>query len=290
MAFFMNVAIQDGRFVPLAHEQVATSIDDVKFEGNDGHLVVTDVRVVWYKKPKKKRGGLLGGFAKALAVGVAGAAASSALRTHGGVVGDIVGRGVETAADATATAIVFDTLASNQLIRRGPDGQAESLAIPLLAIKDITAQGKQLVVTLESGDALVFNSSKAKMLAVAAAQIKSVKQQNKCPYCGAAIPPGSTHCPNCAAPVTSAAAPRAPTPPMAPAAPMAPVAPGPVMMPFPMGIPQIQCPYCRATVTPAKVCPNCGRQLIVTCSKCETDVPLFLYPQGRCPNCGNKLF
>ena len=96
MTSFLNVAVQDGQFVPLGHEKVATAIDEVKFEGENGRLVVSDVRVVWYKQEKKKGGGLFGGFAKALAVGVAGSAAAGVARRHGGIVErDLVARGTD---------------------------------------------------------------------------------------------------------------------------------------------------------------------------------------------------
>lgn len=280
MSEFLNVAVQNGQFVPLGYEQVATAIDEVKFEGKNGRLIVSDVRVVWHKVEKPKGGGLFGGFAKALAVGVAGSALAGAARRHGGFAGRAVGRGIQHATDATATAIMFDTLASNQLIARAPDGSAETIAIPLISIDSVSSPQDKLIITLSVGDNLIFTSDKEKMFAVAEAQIQSAKTKNKCPFCGTHVPDGTTHCPHCSAPVRSG--PSTPTPPT-PAA-------GPAMMPGGMpSIPQVQCPHCKQTVTMSQACTNCGKKLIAQCPKCDAEYPLFMYPGKHCPQCGTKM-
>jgi predicted RNA-binding Zn-ribbon protein involved in translation (DUF1610 family) len=288
MSVVLNVGTQNGQFVPLGYEHVATTINDVEFEKKDGYLVVSDIRVVWYKKPKSASGGMLKGFLKAAAVGAAGAAIGGELRSRGGFVGNIVGRGVQTATGATATAIAFDAMGRNQVVHRTPDGSAETMAIPLPTIKNATVEKDMLTITLTTGDQIVFKSSKAQMLSVAVAQIQTVKQQNNCSFCGAAIPQGSTHCPNCGAAVTVG------TSRVAPAAPAGASA-GPSSVSLNLGgiapqMIQAQCPYCKQTVAVGRRCANCGKPLMVTCGKCKQEIPLWMYPQGRCPNCGERLF
>lgn len=203
MTDFLNVSVQDGKLVPLGHENVQTTIDDVKFEGNTGRLAVSDIRIVWFKLEKPKGGGLFGGFAKALAVGVAGSVAADAARRHGGFAGRALSRGIRHATHATATAIVVDTLSSNDMIARGQRGVAESLAVPLMVIDNIDSPKKKLVITLTSGEDIEFESKKPMMFAVVEAQIEAAKTKNKCPFCGTQIPSGDTHCPHCAAPIKS---------------------------------------------------------------------------------------
>jgi hypothetical protein len=288
MSLVLNVGMQNGQFVPLGYEHVATTIDDVEFEKKDGYLVISDVRVVWYKKLKS--GGMFKGILKAAAVGAAGAAIGGQLRSHGGFVGNIVGRGVQTATSAAATAITFDAMHANQLVHRAPDGSAETMAIPLPTIKNATVQKDLLIIMLATGDQIAFKSSKSKMFAVAVAQIETAKQQSNCSFCGAAIPPGATHCPNCNAAVTVTAGRPAPPPPAAPGGYAGPSA---VSVNFGGVTPQMvqaQCPYCRQTVAVGRRCANCGKPLLVTCGHCKEEVPLWIYPQGRCPHCGEKLF
>jgi hypothetical protein len=300
MAQVLNVGLQGEQFVPLGHEQVATRIDEVEFEKEKGHLVVSDIRVVWYKNPKSQKSGILKGILAAAAVGVAGAAIGSELRQHGGFVGAIAGRGIQTAATATATAVVFHSLNSNQLVQRGADGSAETLAIPARAIKNATVQKDLLIIMLTSGDQLIFKAKNAKMLPVASAQIQIARDANKCPYCGQQPPPGAITCPRCGASVSGAGAPAAPAAPSAAPPSAAYSGPGgaysgPAPMPvapssFAQQMMLVQCPYCRTTVSAGRMCAKCGRPLIVACSQCRQDVPLWMYPQGYCPNCGNKLF
>ncbi|MFX1318164.1 MAG: zinc ribbon domain-containing protein [Promethearchaeota archaeon] len=282
MTEFLSVSVQNGQLVPLGYEKIATAIDDVQFEGNKGRLAVSDVRIVWYRREKPKGGGMLGGFAKAFAVGVAGSVAAGAARRHGGFVGRAVGRGIQHASYATATAIMINTLSTNQMVARGQGGVAESLAVPLMVIDNIDSPGKKLVITLSSGEDIEFESNKPQMFAVVEAQIESAKVKNKCPFCGTHVPSGETHCPHCGAPVrtSSSDSPPVPTP-----------SAGPAMMPGTMpSMPQAQCPYCKSTVPISEHCSNCGKKLIVHCSKCDAELPLFMFPGKFCPNCGNKLF
>lgn len=281
MTEFLNVSVQNGQLVPLGYENIATAIDEVKFEGKNGRLTVSDVRLVWYKVEKKRGGGLFGGFAKALAVGVAGSVAAGAARRHGGFAGRALSRGIRHATHATATAIVVDSLSSNDMIARGQGGDAESLAIPLMVIDNIDSPQKKLVITLTSGENIEFEGKKPQMFAVIEAQIEAAKTKNKCPFCGTNVPSGETHCPHCAAPVRSGAS--------GPPTPSTPVA-GPTIMPGGMpAIPQVQCPHCKNTVPISERCNQCGKPLIVHCSKCDTDYPLFMFQGNFCPKCGNKI-
>ncbi len=281
MTEFLNVSVQNGQLVPLGYEKVATKIDDVKFEGNTGRLVVSDVRIVWYKVEKPKGGGLFGGLAKAFAVGVAGSVAADAVGRHGGVFGRAVGRGVRHASHVAASAIVFDTLSSNQMVARGQGGVAESLAIPLMAIDNIDSPKNKLVITLSSGEDIEFESKKPQMFAIVEAQIETAKSKNKCPFCGTHVPAGDTHCPHCSAPMkTGSAAALAPPTPIS----------SPTMIPGGMpSMPQVQCPHCKAMVTLSEACTNCGKKLIARCSKCDSEYPLFMYQGKFCPKCGNKI-
>ncbi len=281
MTEFLSVSFQDGQFVPLGYEEVATTIDEVKFEGSNGRLVVSDVRVIWYKVEKPKGRGLLGGFAKAFAVGVAGSVAADTARRHGGIFGRAIGRGIRHATYATTSAIMFDTLASKQLVARGEDGKAESLAIPLMAIDNVDSPKNKLTITLSSGEDIEFESKKPQMFAVVEAQIETAKAKNKCPFCGTHIPSGKTHCPHCAAPVKSGPSGAPPS-----ATPVGPQARMPSGMP---SIPQVQCPHCKATVPMSEACTNCGKKLIVHCPKCDSDYPLFMYQGKFCPKCGHKI-
>ena len=279
MTEFLNVSVQNGQLVPLGHEKIATTIDDVKFEGNTGRLTVSDIRIVWYKLEKPKGGGLFGGFAKALAVGVAGSLAEDAARRHGGFAGRALGRGIRHATHATATAIVVDTLSSNDMIARGQGGVAESLALPLMVIDNIDSPRKKLVITLTSGEDIEFESKKPQMFAVVEAHIEAAKTKNKCPFCGTHVPSGETHCPHCSAPVTSG-----------PSTPASHPTSGPAVMPGGMpSTPQVQCPHCKNTVPISERCTQCGKELIAHCSKCDTEYPLFIFEGKFCPKCGNKI-
>ena len=282
MTEFLNVSVQNGQLVPLGYEKIASTIDDVRFEKNTGRLVVSDVRLVWYKMEKPKGGGMFGGFAKAFAVGVAGSVAAGAAQRHGGIFGRAVGRGIRTASHATATAIMINTLSTNQMVARGQGGVAETLAVPLMIIDNIDSPGNKLVITLSSGEDIEFEAKKPQMFAVIEAHIESAKVKSKCPFCGTHVPSGKTHCPHCGAPVRT---PSSDPPPIStPSA-------GPAFTPGTMpAMPQAQCPHCKNTVPISEHCSNCGKKLIVHCSKCDAELPLFMFPGKFCPNCGNKLF
>ncbi len=278
MTEFLNVSIQNGQLVPLEYENITTTIDEVKFERNTGRLTVSDVRLVWYKFKKPKGRGFFGGFAKAFAVGVAGTVAAETARHHGGIIGNAVGRGIRHATHATATAIVIDTLSSNEMVTRGKGGIAESLAIPLMVIDNIDSPKKKLVITLTSGEDIEFESKKPQMFAVVEAHIEAAKTKNKCPFCGTHVSSGKTHCPHCGAPVrseqSSTSAQRAGSRSM------------------PLGMPstsQTQCPHCKYIVPISEYCSQCGKPLIIHCSKCGSEFSSFVFQGNFCPKCGNKL-
>jgi predicted amidophosphoribosyltransferase len=205
----------------------------------------------------------------------------------------VVGRGLQTATTATAAAIVFKSLTTNQLVQRGPDGSAETLAIPMRAIKGASVQKDTLVIMLTSGDQVLFKSKNAKMFTVATAQIQVARDANTCPYCGQTPPPGAITCPRCGASVSGTAAPAASPAPAQTRPGGGYAGPGAVSVTLPTMTPQMmqaQCPHCRATVAVGRMCANCGKPLMVTCSQCRQDVPLWVYPGGFCPICGSKLF
>jgi DNA-directed RNA polymerase subunit RPC12/RpoP len=280
---FGQVSFQRGQLVPLAYESVATKIDKVKFEDEEGRLVVSDIRVVWYKT--KKGRSVLKGVAAAIAVGVGGAVVGRAARHHGGVVGDIVGRGVERGTGVAAGAIMFDTITKHHMVKRGEDGTAETMAIPLRAISNATVHKDKLIITLSSGDDIDFEGKrKGKMFSVAVAQLMTAKDANKCPYCGAKPQPGASECSRCGAAVEGG------TGPTQAAAPTGMPTGMPAGMPMMTGMPTFQCPFCKAKIMPGEHCVSCGRRLLARCSKCEADIPLFMYAGAkRCPQCGGVL-
>ena len=56
---FLSVSYSDRGLTTMDYEKKMVREKDVKFDGEDGSLEVTDVRIVWYKKPSR-----MGGFKK----------------------------------------------------------------------------------------------------------------------------------------------------------------------------------------------------------------------------------
>ena len=67
---FLSVSYSGSGLDTMSHEKRMVREKDVKFDGEDGSLELTDIRLVWYKKPSKwgslkKVGAVAGAFAGA---------------------------------------------------------------------------------------------------------------------------------------------------------------------------------------------------------------------------------
>jgi len=166
---------------------------DVKFDGEDGSVEVTDVRIVWYKAPSKWGGAKKWG---AIAGAVAGAALlEGAGRQMGGIGGSItrgLARGITYAAVGTA----ISSWTQDSFYNKDANGNTESIAIPVIAISQATQSGNRLIVTLKSGGDMQFDFKQKKVIPSIIANLSSAQEAGKCPYCGANA--GNVpSCPNC---------------------------------------------------------------------------------------------
>jgi hypothetical protein len=170
---------------------------DVKFDGEDGSLELTDVRLVWYKAPKKQSG--LKRFG-ALAGAVAGAAILEGVGSQiGGIGGSAlrsVGRGLGYAAVGTAVA----SWTSDSFYNKDAKGNTESIALPLMAITQASQSGNKLIVELKAGGNMQFEFKQNKVIPSILANVNSAQDQGKCPYCGARAGDAAS-CPQCGAPL-----------------------------------------------------------------------------------------
>jgi hypothetical protein len=168
---------------------------DVKFDGEDGSLELTDVRLVWYKAPKKQSG-----FKKfgALAGAVAGAALlEGAGRQIGGIGGSLLssaGRGIGYAAVGTAVA----SWTSESFYNKDAKGNTESIALPLMAITQASQSGNRLIVELKAGGNMQFEFKQSKVIPSILANVNTAQDQGKCPYCGTGAG-DAISCPKCGA-------------------------------------------------------------------------------------------
>jgi hypothetical protein len=170
---------------------------DVKFDGEDGSLEVTDVRLVWIKAPKKTSGWKKFG---AIAGAVAGAALlEGAGHQMGGIGGRAlrsVGRGLGYAAVGTA----ISSWTRDSYYNKDKDGNTESIALPLIAISNAAQSGNKLVVDLKAGGNMQFEFKQKKVIPSVVANLSSAQDAGKCPYCGAGAG-NAAACPNCGAPL-----------------------------------------------------------------------------------------
>jgi len=170
---------------------------DVKFDGEDGSLELTDVRLVWYKAPKKQSG-----FKKfgALAGAVAGAALLEGVGSQiGGIGGHAirsVGRGIGYAAVGTA----ISSWTRDSYYNKDDKGNTESIALPLIAISNAAQSGKKLVVELKAGGNMQFEFKQDKVIPSVVANVNSAQDAGKCPYCGSSAG-NAAECPKCGAPL-----------------------------------------------------------------------------------------
>ncbi|MFW9963458.1 MAG: zinc ribbon domain-containing protein [Candidatus Sifarchaeia archaeon] len=189
---FLTVSYSDSGLSTMSYERKMVREKDVKFDGEDGSLEVTDVRLVWYKKPSG------GGWKKwgALAGAVAGAALlEGAGRQMGGIGGHVtrsLARGITYAAVGTA----ISSWTADSYYNKDKDGNTESLALPLIVISQASQSGERLIVELRSGGTMEFHFKQKKVIPSILANVVSAQEQGKCPYCGTNA--GNVpSCPNC---------------------------------------------------------------------------------------------
>lgn len=166
---------------------------DVKFDGEDGSLEVTDVRIVWYKKPSKWGGAKKFG---ALAGAVAGAALLEGAGRQMGGIGRSVTRSLARGITYAAVGTAISSWTAESYYNKDQNGNTESLALPLLAISQATQSGDKLIVELKSGGAMEFKFKQKRVIPSVVANVSSAQTQGKCPYCGTNA--GNVpSCPNC---------------------------------------------------------------------------------------------
>jgi hypothetical protein len=177
----------------MKHERKMVREKDVKFDGEDGSVEVTDVRIVWYKKPSKWGGAKKWG---ALAGAVAGAALLEGAGRQMGGFGRSVTRSLARGITYAAVGTAISSWTRDSYYNKDKDGNTESIAIPVIAISQATQSGKRLIVQLKSGGDMQFEFKQKKVIPSIVANLTSAQDAGKCPYCGANA--GNVpSCPNC---------------------------------------------------------------------------------------------
>jgi hypothetical protein len=177
----------------MSYERKMVREKDVKFDGEDGDLELTDVRLVWYKKPSKKSGLKKWG---ALAGAIAGAALLEGAGRQMGGIGRSVTRSLARGITYAAVGTAISSWTAESYYNKDQNGNTESLALPLLAINNIAQSGERLVVELKSGGAMEFHFKQKKVIPSIIANVSAAQTQGKCPYCGTNAGNVPT-CPNC---------------------------------------------------------------------------------------------
>jgi hypothetical protein len=194
---FLTVTYGGSGLQTMDYEKKMVSEKDVKFDGEDGSLELTDVRLVWYKAPKKTSGWKKFG---ALAGAVAGAALlEGAGREMGGIGGHAlrrVGRGLGYAAVGTAVT----SWTRDSYYNKDDKGNTDSIALPLVAITQATQSGNKLIVELKAGGNMQFEFKQQRVIPGVVANVNTAQDDGKCPYCGTGAGNASA-CPKCGAPL-----------------------------------------------------------------------------------------
>ncbi|MBN2229306.1 MAG: zinc ribbon domain-containing protein [Candidatus Thorarchaeota archaeon] len=192
---FLTVSYSGGSLDTLGHEKKMVSEKDVKFDGEDGSIELTDIRIVWYKKPSK-----MGGLKKFGAV--AGAlAAAAAVDAIGDSVGGFAGRAISRTGRSMGYMAVGAAISSwtmDSYYNKDKNGNTESLALPLVAIGQAAQSGDKLVIELKSGGNMQFHFKQKKVIPSIIANITSAQSKGKCPFCGTSAG-NANKCPNCGA-------------------------------------------------------------------------------------------
>ncbi len=206
---FLTVSYSDSGLQTMNHERKMVREKDVKFDGEDGSLELTDVRLVWYKKPSRK-----GGLKKwgALAGAVAGAALLEGAGRQMGGVGRHVTRSLARGITYAAVGTAISSWTADSYYNKDKDGNTESMALPLIAISNASQSGDRLIVELKSGGSMDFKFKQKRVIPSIIANVSSAQSQGKCPYCGTNA--GNVpSCPNCGGVIEGGApAPGAGTP------------------------------------------------------------------------------
>ncbi len=194
---FLTVTYSGSGLDTLGHEKKMVREKDVEFDNDDGSFELTDIRLVWIKKPSK-----WGGVKKFGAV--AGAiAASVAVDAIGHQIGGVGGHALQRAgrlASYAAVGAAISTWSRDSYYNKDKDGNTESIAIPVLAVSQAAQSGDKLVVELKSGGNMQFKFKQRKVIPSIIANITSAQNVGKCPYCGTNAG-NAAACPKCGAPI-----------------------------------------------------------------------------------------
>ncbi|MHA1637424.1 MAG: zinc ribbon domain-containing protein [Candidatus Thorarchaeota archaeon] len=194
---FLTVSYSGSGLTAMGHEKKMVREKDVKFDKEDGSIELTDIRIVWIKKPSRM-GGLKKFGAVAGAIG-----ASVAVGMIGDSIGGHAGRAVSRAGRHMGYAAVGMAITSwtrDSYYNKDKNGNTESIALPLLAISQATQSGDRLIVELKSGGNMDFRFKQKKVIPSIIANITSAQSVGKCPYCGANAG-NALACPKCGAPI-----------------------------------------------------------------------------------------
>ncbi|MHA1948600.1 MAG: zinc-ribbon domain-containing protein [Candidatus Thorarchaeota archaeon] len=190
---FLTVSYSGSGLDTMKHERKMVREKDVKFDNEDGSIELTDVRIVWYKKPSKWGGAKKFG---ALAGAVAGAALLEGAGRQMGGIGRSVTRSLARGITYAAVGTAISSWTRDSYYNKDENGNTESMALPVIAISQATQSGNKLIVDLKSGGDMQFHFKQKKVIPSVIANIMSAQDAGKCPYCGANA--GNVpSCPNC---------------------------------------------------------------------------------------------
>ncbi|MHA1903835.1 MAG: zinc-ribbon domain-containing protein [Candidatus Thorarchaeota archaeon] len=195
---FLTVSTSGSGLSTMNYEKKLMREKDVKFDGEDGSVELTDVRIVWIKKPSR-----WGAVKKVGAVaGAIGAAA--VLDGIGREMGGVGGRALRRASwgfGAAAVGAAIHSWSADSYQNKDANGNTESVALPVIAISQATQSGNNLVVELKSGGTMQFHFKQKKVIPSVIANISSAQDKGLCPYCGANAG-NAAACPKCGAPIS----------------------------------------------------------------------------------------
>ncbi|MHA2359280.1 MAG: zinc-ribbon domain-containing protein [Candidatus Thorarchaeota archaeon] len=190
---FLTVSYSGSGLDTMKHERKMVREKDVKFDGEDGSIELTDVRIVWYKKPSRWGGAKKFG---ALAGAVAGAALLEGAGRQMGGLGRSVTRSLARGITYAAVGTAISSWTRDSYYNKDENGNTESMALPVIAISQATQSGNKLIVELKSGGDMQFHFKQKKVIPSVIANISSAQDAGKCPYCGTNA--GNVpSCPNC---------------------------------------------------------------------------------------------
>lgn len=89
-------------------------------------------------------------------------------------------RGITYAAVGTA----ISSWTRDSYYNKDENGNTESMALPVIAISQVTQSGNKLIVELKSGGDMQFHFKQKKVITSIIANITSAQDAGKCPYCG----------------------------------------------------------------------------------------------------------